>query len=550
MAYLRKNLLALRERLPASQGPSRYPGGQGESARYLALEVIAGCRQVGRDIKELLQDLDPGSQLLGRHLQSNLREIREGLGDAADLRVREFTLPTEERLRAALVYLDGKIDPALLSEQGLSPLLHQELIMSLNSIQQIQNLISLPEVAPVRTLPEVYGAVLAGKAVLLLEDRPTGLALEVKGYDARKIEEPKIEAAVRGPREAFVESLPTNLTIIRRRIPNRRLRLETIRVGKVAPTLVAIAYLEGMAPERLVEEVRRRLSRLEVDAVLDIGYIEELVDDNPLSPFPSTRFSERPDVVASQILAGDVAILVDGSPDVITVPSTLNSLMQSAEDYYERYPIVSIVRFFRWVALFITLLVPSFYVAVTTFHNELIPTSLLLRMAASREGIPFPAFVEALLMESAFEILREAGIRMPRPLGPAITIVGVLVIGDAAVRAGVVSPIMIIVVGLTAIAAFAIPNYNLANALRLWRFPMLFLAGAFGLFGLTWGFLMILSHLLSMESFGVPYLTPFSPTRRWAWRDTLYRMPWWLLGTSGPRPWGDPGKGHFGEEKT
>ena len=548
MAYLRKNLLALRERLPASQGPSRDPGGQGESVRYLALEVIDGCRQVGWDIKELLQDLDPGSQLLGRHLQSNLGDIREGLGDAADLRVREFTLPTENHLRAGLVYLDGMIDPALVSEQVLSPLLHQEL--GCLEALELQNVVSLPDVTPIRTFPGVYESVLAGKAVLLLENRPTGLALEVKGYDARKIEEPKIESVVRGPREAFVESLPTNLTLIRRRIPDRRLRLETIRVGEVAPTLVAIAYLEGMAPRRLVEEVRSRLSRLEVDAVLDIGYLEELVDDNPLSPFPSTRFSERPDAVASQLLAGDVAILVDGTPDVITVPSTLNSLMQSAEDYYERYPIVSLVRVFRWVSLFITLLVPSFYVAVTTFHSELIPTSLLLRMAAGREGIPFPAFVEALIMESAFEILREAGIRMPRPLGPAITIVGVLVIGDAAVRAGVVSPIMIIVVGITAIAAFAIPNYNLANALRLWRFPMLMLAGAFGLFGLTWGFLMILSHLLSMESFGVPYLIPFSPTRRWAWRDTLYRMPWWLLGTSGPRPPGDPGKDRCGEGKT
>lgn len=548
MAFLLKKFQALRARLPASEKPSRDPAGDVESARHLVRDVIDGCRQVARDIDSILQDLNPENKLLAADLDSNLGKIREGLGDPADLRVREFTAGKDDSVRAALVFLDGMIEPALVGEQVLSPLLRHDL-RSLDSLAQLQNVISLPEVAPIRTFPEVYEAVLAGKAVLLLENSPAGLALDVKGYEARKIEEPKIETVVRGPREAFVENLKTNLTIIRRRIPNRRLRLETIRVGEVSPTRVATAYLEGMAQQRLVEEVRRRLSKIEVDAVLDTGYIEELVDDNPLSPFPSIRFSERPDVVTSQILSGDVVILVDGSPDVIAVPSTLNSLMQSAEDYYERYPMVSIIRVVRWLALFISLLTPSFYVAVSTFHNELIPTSLVLRMAAGREGVPFPALVEALLMESAFEILREAGVRMPRPLGPAITIVGVLVIGDAAVRAGVISPIMIIVVGITAIAAFTIPNYNLANALRLWRFPMLFLSGAFGLFGLTFGFMMILSHLLSMESFGVPYLVPFSPARRWAWRDTLYRMPWWLLGTSAPRPRGGPGKGlEEGEE--
>lgn len=252
---------------------------------------------------------------------------------------------------------------------------------------------------------------------------------------------------VRGPRDSFVETLETNIALIRRRIKHPGLRMESTVIGKLTLTDVVVAYVEGVSRHGVADEVRRRLGRIEIDGVLESGQIEGLIEDQPLSPFPQVMRSERPDRVAAALTEGRVAILVDGTPFVLMIPATLSTFLTASEDYYERPFIGTFLRLLRYLALAISLSLPSLYVALTTFHQEMLPTPLVLSIAAQRRGVPFPALVEALMLEFAFEILREAGVRLPRIIGQAVTIAGTLVVGDAAVRAGLVSPFMVVIVG-------------------------------------------------------------------------------------------------------
>jgi len=303
----------------------------------------------------------------------------------------------------------------------------------------------------------------------------------------------------------------------------------SLKIGRETKTQVIITYIENIADPTLIKEVKNRLSRIDIDGVLESGYIEEFIEDHPFSPFPQVLTTERPDVASANLLEGRVAILVDGTPFVLIVPVTLYSLLQAADDYYQRYLIGTLVRWLRYVFLLIALTLPSLYVAILTFHQEMIPTTLLLTIARTREEIPFPALVEALIMEVTFEVLREAGLRLPKQIGSAVSIVGALVIGDAAVNSGLVSAPMVMVVAITGIASFAIPRYNAAIAFRMLRFPMIFLAGTLGLLGIMLGLITIIVHLSTMRSFGVPYLSPFAPMQVSEMKDSLVRAPWWSL---------------------
>lgn len=292
---------------------------------------------------------------------------------------------------------------------------------------------------------------------------------------------------------------------------------------------MAIAYVQGIARPSVVQEVRSRLERVDIDSIQESGQLEELIEDAPLSPFPTIGRTERPDRIVGALLEGRVAILVDGTPFVLVVPLTLMTLLTTPEDYFERFYAGTLVRVIRVVAITVSLLLPSFYVAITTFHQELLPTPLILSIAAQREGVPFPAFVEALLMEVTFELIREAGIRLPRIIGPAVSIVGVLVLGDAAIRAGLVSPIMVIVVAATGIASLGTPAFSLAIGIRFLRFVLLFLSSFLGLFGIAIGMLALFSHAAALESFGVPYMLPIAPVVDSGLKDAIVRAPWWAM---------------------
>lgn len=305
--------------------------------------------------------------------------------------------------------------------------------------------------------------------------------------------------------------------------------METIIVGQVSQTDIVIAYIDGIAPNSVLEEVRKRIRRIQIDGVLDSCYIEEFIEDITWTPFPQVQNTERPDVVCASLFEGKVAIFVDNTPFVLVVPMTFWTGLQAADDYYERSIYTTFVRFIRYALLNIALLLPSLYVALTTFHPQLIPTNLLISIAAAREGVPFPTVIETLMMEFMFEGLREAGIRLPKPVGSAVSIVGALVIGQAAVQAGIASAPVVIIVATTGISSFGIPRYNLGTACRLLRFPMLIMAGMLGLYGVIIGFFIIIIHLLGLRSFGVPYMSPVAPLIPGNLKDIFIRAPRWSM---------------------
>jgi len=352
---------------------------------------------------------------------------------------------------------------------------------------------------------------------------------DTSGRPGRAVEEPQSETGVRVPREGFTEMLETNLALVRTRIRHPHLRVEIRRVGSRSRTRLALIYVEGVAEPDLVEVVRRRLEGVTIDSVLESGYVEEFIEDSPYSPFPQTLRTERPDVVAANVLEGHFAILVDGTPFALIGPVTFWQLLTVEEDYYERFIIGSLLRVLRIGAFLISLMLPGLYVAVTTHHQEMIPTDLLLSIAAAREGVPFPALVEALVMELNFELLREAGLRLPRAVGSAVSIVGALVLGQAAISASLVSPAMVIVVAITAIGSFATPVFSMAIAARIIRFGFVLAAAVMGLFGVQAVAVLVLVHLCALRSFGVPYLAPVAPTVLGDWRDLILRAPWWAM---------------------
>lgn len=406
--------------------------------------------------------------------------------------------------------------------------MHDEKTLSQSIFVMVkENILSASDVKEVKTLDEVVEGVLSGDAALFIDGFDIVLLINVKGWATRNIQETATEAVIRGPREGFIEDLSTNIALLRRKIKNPNIIFESLNMGKQTHTDVCIAYIAGIANIKIVEEVRNRLNRIDTDAVLESGYLEQFIEDNPFSPFSTIGNSEKPDIVAAKLLEGRVAIFCDGTPFVLTVPHLFIEMMQSSEDYYSRPFLSSLTRLLRYLSFFVTMTVPALYVALQTFHHEMIPTVLLITAAAAREGIPFPAFLEAMVIGIIFELLRESGVRMPRPVGQAVSIVGALVIGEAAIQAGIISAPMVIIAALTGITSFIVPSA--LDALVFFRLFLLLLSATFGLYGIVAGLIIILAHTCSLRSFGTPFLTPLAPTRWKELMDSFIRGPLWLI---------------------
>ncbi|MBD2844982.1 spore germination protein [Paenibacillus sp. IB182496] len=375
------------------------------------------------------------------------------------------------------------------------------------------------------TLPAIADAVLAGRTVLLLQGWPRAAGFESRHIAHRQIEEPATEAIINGPREGMVEDLDQNIALLRARLKTPRFKLEFHTVGELTKARTLIGYVAGSVDEPALAELKRRLKRADKIELLDTTALRELIEDNLYSPFPQYRVTERPDVAVSAVMEGKIIVMAEGTGTILICPTLFTDLFQSAEDYYQRTVIATLVRFLRIGAFFIALTLPALYIALSDFHPELIPTNLLLTVLDSREGIPFPALLEALMMQFFFELLREAGIRLPRPIGAAVSIVGALIIGEASIRAGVASPIMTVVIALTGIASFSIPQYELATALRILVFPMMLLAYALGGYGLMIGYIFMFLHLTTLRVLGRPYLSPLAPLHPRLLLDVLLRAP-------------------------
>ncbi|WP_192703741.1 spore germination protein [Paenibacillus sp. OAS669] len=468
-----------------------------------------------------------GEQKLSLHLQQNDQTLRTIYANCSDVIYRSFLIAG--RTKAMLVYIDGLADSQGLEDYVIAPLMN-ETTGGITGIKPfVERKISVSQANEFSTIQECIEYLSSGNPVLLCDNEANGLALGLSKWEKRSIEEPAAESLIRGPREGFTETLRTSTSQLRRIIKSPQLKMEAMKIGNYTQTNVVIAYVAGLVDMTLVEEIKTRLNRIQIDGVLESGYIEEMIEDNPYSPFPQLLSTERPDVVCGCLLEGRAAILVEGTPFVMVAPITLFSLLQAAEDYYQRFWIGTATRWLRYSFTLISLLFPSLYVAVLTFHQEMVPGSLLISMASSREAVPFPALGEALLMEITFEALREAGIRLPKQVGAAVSIVGALVIGQSAVQAGLVSAPMVIVVALTGISSFMVPRYIMGITIRLLRFPLIFLAGTLGLLGIMMGVIAIVIHLCSLRSFGIPYLSGVSNPNLSQLKDVLIRAPRWML---------------------
>ncbi|MBE3576309.1 MAG: spore germination protein [Limnochordales bacterium] len=450
------------------------------------------------------------------------------LGHPEDLMTRQLRLDGQT---VEIVFIDGLVDRTTIQDTIVNRLqreaLRRRAQVSRRSGITLQDaeasMVGTPHLERVEELDQIINRLLEGGTLIAADNWKQALMASTEGWEKRDITEPDTESVVRGSREGFTENLRTNTALVRRRLRSRDLVLERLRVGSVSNTPVTIMYLKGIAHESLLAEVKQRLARVDINGVLESGYLEEWIEDNPFSPFPQVQYTERPDRVAAALLQGKVAIMADNTPMALIVPTTLNSLMHAPDDYSERSWLSLPVRLVRYTGLIFTLLLPATYVALTSYHVELVPTPLMLSLIRQRETVPYPSVVEALGMELVLQILIEAGVRLPRPVGSAVTIVGAIVIGDAAVSAGLVSATMVITASLTALASFTIPAYNLGATIRWLGVLLIIPASILGILGLLFGIMALLIHLANLRSFGVPYLVPTAPM---VWESNREDMLW------------------------
>lgn len=454
-------------------------------------------------------------------IKEDVKYIKEIFKDASDIVIREFHF---QKLNAALIYVDGMADKILLDDYVLESLMQEgDPIKSVYDVKD--KILTVSDIKEVEKLSEGIKAMLSGDTLMLIDSLEAAYVIGTRLWPARGVGEPSSETVVRGAREGFTETVRFNTALIRRRIRDSRLKMAGKSIGVRSKTDVIVTYIEDIVNTDVLDELYDRLDKIDIDAILDSGYIEQMIEDNKLSPFPQVQSTERPDVVAAALYEGRIAILVDNSPFAIIVPATLPNLFQSPDDYYQRWLNASITRVIRTFALILSVMLPALYVAITSFHTAIIPTRLAYSIAASREGVPFPAFIEALIMEISLALLLEAIVRLPRPIGATIGIVGGLIIGQSAVSAGIVSPIMIIIIGATAITEFISPNYGVTVGLRLIRFLLLIVSAIAGLYGIMLGLLVVLTHLIKLKSFGIPYLAPAVNPNANDFKDLFVRLP-------------------------
>lgn len=457
---------------------------------------------------------------LTTNVEENIQLIQAQLGTCDDLVVRRFQV--KSGADAAIIFIDGMVDRNIISDFIIRYMTTPDITYDDPATNELD---------VTDKLRQVIRNILSGSAVLIIEGCSRVYLNNARGWDRRSVEEPQTESVVRGPRDGFSETLCVNSALIRFRLKDPNLRVRHMVVGERTQTDIYVMYIEGIAFPPMVEEVIARIESVHVDSILESGYIEQLIQDRRWSPFPQIQNTERPDKVVANLLEGKIGILVDGTPFGLIAPAVFSQFYQSPEDYYERFYIATLIRFIRIISISIALLLPSLYIAFSSFHPEMIPSRLVIAMAAGRSTVPFPSLVEALFMELAIEILREASVRLPGPIGPTIGIVGALVVGEAAVTAGLVSPVMVIIVAVTTIGSFASPSYSAAIAIRMLRFPVMLLAGMFGLYGIMLFLIVILIHLSSLKSFGVPYMSPLSPLNLKGMKDLFIRAPHHLLNT-------------------
>lgn len=453
-------------------------------------------------------------------VDENISIINQIFSNTADLVIKELKTKT---VRGVIIYLETMVDKEKIQKYILNTCLKWE-------SESVSTLLST-NFQPATTFDQVEAALLEGSCILSLDGYQELFIVDVSLSKERSITEPENEKVVHGSHDGFIETLLTNLHLLRKTMQSPNLSVKYFPVGEQVKSKIALVYLNNLVNEEIIHDCEYRIKSISMDTVVNIGFLEELIEDSTLSPFPQLLNTERVDRVAGHLNEGRVAVLMEGSPTALIFPVTFFAFYQSPDDYSSRWMIGTFIRSIRYASFLISIILPAFYIAVIAFHFEVLPDELVNPVGSSINKIPFPPLIEALIMELTIELIREAGIRLPSRIGQTIGIVGGLVIGDAVVQAGLISTTMIVVVALTAISSFCVPSHGMSDAVRLLRFPFMFLAASFGFVGIVFGFIVLLAHLCKLESFGTPYFAPFAPLRIQDIKDTFLRLPVWKLKT-------------------
>ncbi len=491
-------------------------------------------------MREKIEGRQPGADenaskipVSGR-LKEDISVYKQIFSDCADVKMREMKLGREQNVGCMVAYVEVTGGSVIFEKSLIGNLLNSLCTCSKEEIYQKlrENALGLSDVTPFEYMEDAADGMLTGDMILFVDGYAAALKIPDKGYPQMSISETTSEKVIRGSNEGFTDSIKTNTALIRKRVRSPKVKVKEIKSGVRSKTNVDLVYIEDLIYPDVLAEIERRLDGYKIDGVLDSGIIEQLAEKKWYSPFPQFQTTQRPDRAAMAILEGRIVLLSDNSPVALILPTDYNSFIQTSDDYYNRWEIASFSRMLRFIASFFAMALPGLYLAVCNFHTQILPTNLLLSFAAARQGVPFPGVVEIILMELSFELLREAGVRLPGAMGNTIGIVGGLIIGQAAVEANLVSPIVVIVVAFTALCSFAIPNEEFATAFRLLKFVFIGLCAWLGFFGFLLSLLLLLIHLSHLTSFGIPYLMPFVGADLTGYedeRDSLIRIPTFLL---------------------
>ena len=459
-------------------------------------------------------------------LEKDISLFKEIFKKDAVLRIKRLKIRREKQFDCALIYMDGMVDSDQLNESVIRPLLIVSNPTDSSSLAEYleQQVLFARDVKRQSNVAKMLSGILYGEVLILIDKSKEALTVDAKGWRTRGITEPEDERVLQGPREGFDEAALLNLAMLRRKLQTPDLCFEMLRVGRRTNTLVFICYLNTLANPNTVSDVKKRISKIDIDGILDSNYIAEQIRDGKYSIFKTCGTTERPDTVASKLLEGRIAIVVDGTPVVVTIPYLFSENFQSDEDYYLNYLVSSSGRLLRYICFFLSISIPAIFIALLTFHKELLPTSLAVATVQLRGGVPFSPFSECIVMIFVFEILRETGVRMPKSLGHALSIVGGLVVGQAAVEARIVSTPMLIAIALSGISGLMVPR--LKGAVFYLRFLLLFLSAVLGLYGYIIGLTVAVMHIISLTSFGTDYTISLRKADFQSLKDTVWRAPW------------------------
>ncbi|NOV02861.1 spore germination protein [Paenibacillus sp. LMG 31457] len=463
------------------------------------------------------------SRTLHTTLAENVLSLQATFSKTPDLVIRTF-IYKQTGSHAALVYLSGLTDKNSINNNVLRQLMFHQVDEDGDELP-----VTLGLMSTMTAWESIETAILHGYSVLFIDGLPHAYALDTQGWPQRAISDSQIEASLKGAHQGFIETDSQNIALIRRYISSTELKIKEYYVGRRAKSKVSLLYLEDVTLPDLLQEMETRITKLDVDCILNTGELADYIEDNSFSLFPQFITTERPDTAASQILQGRICVVLDRSSSVLIAPMNLVAFFQGIDDYSMRWPVATFLRLLRILACFVATFLPGIYIACISFNYEVIPLDLILSIGQFRAAVPYPPLVEALIMEIMLEMLREAGIRLPAPVGQTVGIVGGIVIGQAAVQAGIVSNIMVVIVASTAVASFILPNYDMASSIRLIRFPMMILASIFGIVGIMAGYMVLVAHLINLKSLGQSYSSPIAPIRLKDWKDSFVRVPLWKM---------------------